>query len=103
MIDNLTKPETVAGVVAVLGGIVLTLKKLGLNVSFGKANGKSNGKCPDPECHASVEQVAKDLSEVKEEFKSMKKEMFPKINGTAEAVARIEGYIEGLKNRQPNV
>lgn len=51
--------------------------------------------CPDPECK---EQLTGEIQELKEDFKKFKADIFPKINRTAEGVARIEGWIEGMKN-----
>lgn len=51
--------------------------------------------CPDPGCQT---KLTGEIQDLKEGFNKFKEEIFPKINDTAEGVARIEGWIEGIKN-----
>jgi len=53
----------------------------------------------DPECHASVVYTETTIGELKTDFNSFKDDIYPKINKTAESVARIEGFMAGIELR----
>ena len=90
MLNELSKPEIVWGIVACIGAVTMGLSKLGLvRISLGR---KEGAHCPDPGCHRSVEQIGDDVEHL---CQTVEQDIFPKINRTAEAVARIEGYIQG--------
>lgn len=61
-------------------------------------------RCPDPDCHNEVRNTAREVTALRDDFtsfknddfKKFKEDVYPKINTTAESVARIEGFIQGL-------
>lgn len=80
-----------------IGGGVLAVKKW----PVWKKNGNGNGnKCLDAQCKTQVTSTAVILNELKIEFTEFKKDIYPKINETAEGMSEIKGYIKGLHDRE---
>lgn len=65
-------------------------------------------ECPSPECHEelvntvqSVRDITGEVTYIKDKIDKLDysvRDIYPKINHTASAVARIEGYMEGIRN-----
>ena len=95
--EKLLTIEGVTAVILIIGGTIVTLKRYGF-IQFGKKASTPPAAplaCPDPECKDAIQGS---ISGLRNDFKEFKKDVHPKINDTAEAVARIEGYIAGKKN-----
>lgn len=102
---ELSDPKIVWGFIGLAGTVAFVLRQLGLfHITLGRP-GKDEpptrpiaiGECPDPGCHKTVEQIGEDVEHLCE---AVEKDIFPKINRTAEAVARIEGYIQGQQGHK---
>lgn len=80
-------PEHVLGGMALLGGVIVILNRLGL-LSFGKKVCPIKA-CPDPECQQDVKITKIVVTELKADCKAMDE----KIDTIAKGVAFIQGKI----------
>lgn len=96
MLEQISKPELIYGVLIVIGGAGMAAKKLGW-IHFGSV-GKDG--CPDPACHESLEVRMAQIGEVKSDVarieKTINEGVFPTINATAKELSRIGGLIDGM-------
>lgn len=81
-------PEAVLGGMALLGGVIIMLNRLGL-LSFGRKN-SLNG-CPDAECQQDVRITKMKVEAMEETQEHMK----IKIDKIAEGVSFIKGKLSG--------
>lgn len=101
MIDAITKPELITGVLVVIGAGGIAARKLGW-LSIGRQS--EPGVCPDPACHEALEirlaQIVEARDDITEIKRSLAKDVFPAINRTSEAVSRIEGRLDEIAKRR---
>lgn len=105
MLDAITKPELITGMVIIIGAAGTAANKLGwLKFGWNNNGSKAPAGCPDPACHeaielrlAQIEEAREDIAEVK---RSLSKDVFPAINATAQVVSRIEGRLEEMAKRR---